>query len=399
MSTGRARHTRSAGPPGSGYRNFRRGGGFLNLERRRKRKKQRLTNSSRVFSSASAAELCLIATDDFHDRGEQDSSVLSDFDAINDVIQEFLLESDDEEEEDGFNHVSIFHAVKPFFGYSRTTKESHRRQARKVVSMLPSRLATSGASVTPGLMLAEAMLPGIGGKGFRRRQNKTLLPSDKGLPLSPLCIVVDLDETLVWARRGSVYLRPYLKEFLDACHMEGCEVVVWSAGSPLHVNNAVRAVSDVLQRKDWFHHIISRHHKWYRDEEDDAKDLSILGRPLNRVLMLENSPRSIRRQPQHAVLVEDFNEPTKRDNSLRIILELVRRLVAVLRGASDSSDVDVPRLLAEDVALVDLSFSLLGNSKNERNIFCKGLLYSPQDTFACRSYGGENPSVPRGNGA
>ncbi|EKF33640.1 hypothetical protein MOQ_002484 [Trypanosoma cruzi marinkellei] len=398
MSTGRARHTRYAGPSGSGCRNFRRGGGFLSLERRRKRKKHRLTSSSRMCSSASAAEVCLIATDDVHDRGEQESSVLSDFDAINDVIQEFLLESDDDDEEECFNHVAIFHAVKPFFGYSRTTKQTHRREARKVVSVRPSRLATSGASVTPGLMLAEAMLPGIGVERCRRRQTKTLLPSDKGLPLSPLCIVVDLDETLVWARRGSVYLRPYLKEFLDACHMEGCEVVVWSAGSPLHVNNVVRAVADVSQRKDWFHHIISRHHKWYRDEEDDAKDLSLLGRPLNRVLMLENSPRSIRRQPRHAVLVEDYNEPTKRDNSLRIILELVRRLVAILRGISDSSNVDVSRLLSEDSALVDLSFPLLDNSKNERTILCRGLLYSPQDTFACRSYGGENPLVPQGDG-
>ncbi|ESL10433.1 hypothetical protein TRSC58_01834 [Trypanosoma rangeli SC58] len=272
-------------------------------------------------------------------------------------------------------------------------------EARKALPMPPSWPAAATALVEPGLTLAEAMLPSHGGVGYRRRKHKTLLPYHRGLPSAPLCIVVDLDETLVQARGECVQPRPYIKEFFDLCHTEGCEVVVWSAGSPSHVNMVARAVAKASQRKEWFHYIISRHDKWYRGEEDTVKDLSVLDRVINRVLMVENNPRSIQRYPQHSILLEDYNQPTAQDNSLRIISDVVRRLLAVLRDTGLTANATVPSLLAEDDALIDLSFCFSGPSNRKKRVHSRGLRYSPQTDFACRSYGGEHPLLHQRNGA
>ncbi|KEG11366.1 hypothetical protein DQ04_02701050 [Trypanosoma grayi] len=228
----------------------------------------------------------------------------------------------------------------------------------------------------------------------RQRQHQrrvALLPCDRGLPDAPLCVVMDLDETLVTARRECVYPRPHVRELLDTCHAEGCEVVVWSAGSPLHVNNVIRVIAEVAQRRDWYHHIISRHRRWYRDDNEMVKDLSALGRPLNRVLLLENSPQLILQQPGHVVLVEDYVRPTVHDDSLRIFAGVVRRVAAGMRGASDEATPDVPRLLAADAALINLSFPSSHPSAAEGVLCCRGITYSPQNVFALRSYGGMHP--------
>ncbi|RNF27227.1 uncharacterized protein Tco025E_00534 [Trypanosoma conorhini] len=404
MTTGRARRARPAASPNGGRAAGQRRGARRRSAVRGPHNRQRLRSSARVRASVAATELCLAAclatTDGIRDGEEQASSVLSEVDVINDVIQEFLLESEEDDDEvEEFNHMAIFHAAKPFLNCSRRRKDGRVGETRKVFSVPPSRPAASGTLFEPGLTLAEAMLPNHGGVRCRRWRSKALLPCDRGLPLAPLCIVVDLDETLVQARGECVHPRPYVKEFLDVCHTEGCEVVVWSAGVPSHVNTVVRAVAKASQRTDWFHHVISRHDKWYRGEGDGAKDLSSLGRAVNRVLMIDNSPRSIQLHPQHSVLVEDYNQPASQDNTLRVVSDLVRRLVAALRGVEMTSSVSIPSLLAEDAALVDLLLRFSGPSNGEITVRGRGLRYSPQTEFARRSYGGEHPLLPRRSGA
>ncbi|ORC93801.1 uncharacterized protein TM35_000016780 [Trypanosoma theileri] len=335
-----------------------------------------------------------------------ESSVLSDFDVLNDAIQEFLLGSDDSGDDASgyYGEVDIIHAVAPFL-HAASVRPAARRMRHARKSTPPTGTSTTTTTTTTskftptstptpttapliGLTLAESMLP----RRVLRRRRRLLLPRDKGLPEAPLCIVLDLDETLVAARRDGVHPRPHVKEFLDVCHAEGCEVVVWSAGSPAHVNSVIRAVATVSQRRDWYHHIISRHRRWFHEDSESVKDLALLGRPLNRVLMLENSPRSIQRQPMHAILLEDYISPTAQDDSLRLLAGVVQRLVAAMRASDDLATADVSRLLSVDTSLMELllpsSHSL---SRDGSTMISRGLLYSPQRVFSSRSYGGEHP--------
>ncbi|KAH9577319.1 FCP1 homology domain [Trypanosoma melophagium] len=344
-------------------------------------------------SNTTLATMTAVAMLEGEGEGEgAESSVLSDFDVLNDAIQEFLLSSDDDSGDDVsgyYGEVDIIHAVAPFLNAAslRPAVRSTRHARKSTSATKTSSITTTTIAPLPGLTLAESMLP----RRVRRRR-RLLLPRDKGLPQAPLCIVLDLDETLVAARRDGVHARPHVKEFLDACHAEGCEVVVWSAGSPSHVNGVIRAVAAASQRRDWYHHIISRHRRWFHEESECVKDLALLGRPLNRVLMLENSPRSVQRQPMHAILLEDYVSPNAHDDSLRLLAGVVRRLVAAMRASDDIANADVSHLLSADTTLMELLLpSLHSLSKDGSTMISRGLLYSPQTVFSCRSYGGEHP--------
>lgn len=172
----------------------------------------------------------------------------------------------------------------------------------------------------------------------------------------PLCVVLDIDETLVSARSGVIHVRPHVKELLDCCHALRCEVVVWTAGTPAHVNAILHTLARECGRLQWFDHIISRHRCWCDPVEAVAvgggvgstsscstppppragggvrrrKDLTQLGRPSERVLVIENNPSSVSQQPGNAVLVEDYVQPNRDDASLRELCVVLRYVVACM---------------------------------------------------------------------
>ena len=54
-------------------------------------------------------------------------------------------------------------------------------------------------------------------------------------------VVLDLDETLIYARDGPLEVRPYFDEFLsllDGC----CEVIVWTAGERSYAKAVIRNI-------------------------------------------------------------------------------------------------------------------------------------------------------------
>ena len=73
-----------------------------------------------------------------------------------------------------------------------------------------------------------------------------------------LVVVLDLDETLVYAREGPVLPRPGLEELLQTLRELQCEVIVWTAGERDYAQ-------EVLQRIDTagvVQHCVYRHEKW-----------------------------------------------------------------------------------------------------------------------------------------
>nr|CCC89959.1 conserved hypothetical protein [Trypanosoma congolense IL3000] len=321
------------------------------------------------------------------DHDDEESSLFSDFDDINEIIQEFLLDDSDSSDSDDecftLSDVKILRATHPSFCSVPRGSVQGGVQGRGNTSVRQRRRA-------PGAYSA---------------RKRPLLRQGGGPQAAPLSIVVDLDETLVASRAGSIHLRPHIKEFIDACHAEGCEIVIWSAATPSYVNAIVRAVAAVSQRRVWYHHIITRHHSWYRENCGGVKDLSELGRPLGRVLLLENSTLSIQRQPQNSILVEDYIQPNLQDNTLHILAGIVRRVATGMRCRNGGVCDTVARLLSVDPELQALSFLVSLNEDcastvvemypTRAEISCWGLRYSPQALLSQRRYGGTHPLVVR----
>ncbi|KAG8346568.1 putative Protein of unknown function (DUF705) NLI interacting factor like phosphatase [Trypanosoma vivax] len=331
---------------------------------------------------------------------DDEASVYSVFKGVNEPVKDFVLASRVCAVNGGNMKccgTEIFHVVRPFLHCSRRSSNDRFSATHNApFALLPQR--SQGSSRHVALTLAGTMLSDTEGAARAMSPYEdALLPHNTDLANAPLCVVVDLDETLVAARCGSVYARPYVKEFLDACHEGGCEVVVWSAGSSSHVDGIVKALAVTSERRKWYHHIISRHHRWCGEGADPIKDLSKLGRPLNRIMLLENNPKSVQRQPQYSVLLEDYMQPSSGDYSLRLIADVVRRIVARMRIVRDTRAVDVARILSVDPELVPLVFPISCSSTaydttmDVNILHSRGLRYSPGAISDIRRYGGERP--------
>ena len=135
------------------------------------------------------------------------------------------------------------------------------------------------------------------------------------------CVVLDLDETLVFARNGPIQLRPGCKELIRLLG-DHCETVVWTAGERSYAKEVLQKIDDVGAIR----HCVYRHHLWFNGQAGQVKDLGMLGRNPDRVLLVENTPDCLRKNATQSVLVPDFRG-TCRSNTLYGLIEVVKSLV------------------------------------------------------------------------
>lgn len=145
-----------------------------------------------------------------------------------------------------------------------------------------------------------------GGRKLARRE-PTMIRKGESLiaPLDPsegklYTVVLDLDETVVYARDGPLYARAHLESVLRVMD-KYCEVVVWTAGERKYA----KAILQEINTDNIIKHLISRHKSWF-NREDYTKDLCRLGRDLDYVLIIENTPDCVRANPQNGIIVQDF---------------------------------------------------------------------------------------------
>lgn len=154
-----------------------------------------------------------------------------------------------------------------------------------------------------------------------------------------IVLVLDLDETLVFARSGPLYARPGLEEFFDLCAGK-CEVVVWTAGLRAYAQAIIRTID----KKGVIKHCIYRHAKWFTGQAGYRKDLAALGRSLEKAIIIENTPDCIRGYQQNGVLVEDYEGGEREDNTIHALTDLVRQLI--------DSKLSVPQFVTTSPMLV-----------------------------------------------
>ncbi|KAH9578146.1 FCP1 homology domain [Trypanosoma melophagium] len=151
--------------------------------------------------------------------------------------------------------------------------------------------------------------------------NCTLIAPKESKLADRITVVLDLDETLVYAREGPLYVRPgtaELLQFLD----ENCETVLWTAGMKQYAEAVVRHIdTNGLVR-----HTIYRDSKWFSGTSC-RKDLTLLGRDMQTTIVFENTPDCIRGFEENGVLVADYEGGELEDDTLHNILRLLRDLV------------------------------------------------------------------------
>lgn len=159
-------------------------------------------------------------------------------------------------------------------------------------------------------MLAENLSP------VRASDFQSLLPPADDVNASRVCLVLDLDETLVHSSfkpvtvpdliipveiKGNIHQvyvrkRPFVDEFMKRVS-QMFEIVVFTASLSEYAD-------PVLDELDPENNLV--HHRLFREHCSNTnglfvKDLSLLGRPLQKIVIIDNSPTSFLFQPRNSI--------------------------------------------------------------------------------------------------
>lgn len=267
--------------------------------------------------------------------------------------------------------------------HARTTAVKHKKRGR---SACKKELPETPRSHTEDVVIRKAL-------GSVHR--KYLIPRMRRLQHFNLHVVIDLDETLVSARNGPILVRPYVGHLIQTLMDCRCEIILWTAGIPQYVAGIITGLTMAIQglsaevseqtHPPWLHHLIQRNDRWYDEEKVCVKNLKLLGRPLERVLVIENNPAAVQMQVSNAILVQDYVVENYNDRSLEVVARVASRCARSIEPVEVS--------LAADPELLLVEFDLAG----EHSIDGKpirpveyGLKYSPPGTRV-REHAGESP--------
>eukprot|EP01063_Lacrimia_lanifica_P002375 TRINITY_DN11241_c0_g3_i1.p2 TRINITY_DN11241_c0_g3~~TRINITY_DN11241_c0_g3_i1.p2 ORF type:complete len:343 (+),score=109.59 TRINITY_DN11241_c0_g3_i1:151-1179(+) len=163
-------------------------------------------------------------------------------------------------------------------------------------------------------------------------------------------IVFDLDETLVSNRMPG--LRPALRRpHLDALlrSLKGkAEVVLWTASIESVGKPVLRQID---QNGDLFDHAVYRNPAWFQERPNcpHTKDLRLLGRPMEKVIIIENNPLSVRMNKTSAIMLQDFDRPNPTDSALKglekVLAMLIESKVPVQQFVSQSPHLHQMRMV------------------------------------------------------
>jgi hypothetical protein len=171
---------------------------------------------------------------------------------------------------------------------------------------------------------------------FSRYLLRTLEPTETAPTLT---VVLDLDETLVSNRRldlPAAILRPFVLDLLAALkQLPGIEVVLWTAST---ADTGSPVVTQLSANGTVFDDVIFRNDLWFT-EPVHTKDLRLLGRDMDRVIVFDNAPNCCKLNRNNAMLVDDFTgycDP--QDNTLINVFRVCEQLIQKISTGGNVPD-------------------------------------------------------------
>ena len=150
-------------------------------------------------------------------------------------------------------------------------------------------------------------------------------------------IILDLDETLIYAVEGKVekepdfctalyrvFKRPKLKQFLEFC-FQHFEVAVWTSGNTLYANDVVNKIFPEPDRLKfvWSSKRCTKKfdsENWIYYHEKHLKKVKNKGYDLTKVIMIDDSPEKHTRNYGNLVRVKPFYGDLN-DNELELLMK------------------------------------------------------------------------------
>jgi CTD small phosphatase-like protein 2 len=139
--------------------------------------------------------------------------------------------------------------------------------------------------------------------------NNQNIPFIKEKPTKEYSLVLDLDETLIHfsingENEGHLYFRPYLFEFLNNIS-EFYEIIIFTAG----LKEYAKIVLDLIENrigKKIFDHRLYRENTIPNDEGVYIKDLSKIGRNLQKIIIVDNTKENYELQKDNGIEIKSY---------------------------------------------------------------------------------------------
>ena len=162
-------------------------------------------------------------------------------------------------------------------------------------------------------------------------------PYLKTINRKPYSLILDLDETLVHFKvnpenetEGVLRVRPGIIEFLDSID-QYYELIIFTAATQEYADLLIDAVEE---NKIYFEHRLYRQHTVIIDN-DFVKDLSRVGRPLDKIAIVDNMPQNFRLQKENGINIKAFWGEEVYDTAL---IDLAPILINIAQEGGDIRD-------------------------------------------------------------
>ena len=162
--------------------------------------------------------------------------------------------------------------------------------------------------------------------GQMSKPNSPFLPPKKENDLRDYCLVLDLDETLVHyfedETEAYVKVRIGTEKFIKEMS-KYCEICIFTASTKYYADTVINGLGNL----DLIDYRLYRQHTSMCGGVN-IKDLSKLGRNLEKIIIIDNIEENYQLQPNNGINISDF-EGADNDNELEYLLEDLLEIVSV----------------------------------------------------------------------
>ena len=174
-------------------------------------------------------------------------------------------------------------------------------------------------------------------------------------------LVLDLDETLIHFKpnpnnesSGKIMIRPFLYDFLRSIK-KYYELIIFTAATEDYANPIINAIE---KDEKFFDYRLYRVHTTIVDN-DFVKDLSKLGRDLNRTIIVDNMKQNYKNQPENGITIRPFWGKDVEDTALVDLLDILKKI-----AENDMNVISGLKFFKEDI-ISKVSSNILRRAQNK----------------------------------
>ena len=149
-------------------------------------------------------------------------------------------------------------------------------------------------------------------------------------------------------------IRPFLYDFLRSVK-KYYELVIFTAATEDYANPIINAIE---KDEKFFDHRLYRIHTTIVDN-DFVKDLSKLGRDLNRTIIVDNMKQNYKNQPDNGITIRPFWGKDVEDTALVDLLDILKKI-----AENDMNVISGLKFFKEDI-ISKVSSNILRRAQNK----------------------------------